>query len=89
MVENNTNAEWLWDTQQLSFSRKPEPYHRFRGDAFDVLEYMFAYARHSETLKNISTLTPERAAKLIEESDDSGLLKRLETFGTHFFNFYY
>jgi hypothetical protein len=44
---------------------------------------MFAYARHSETLKNISTLTPERAAKLIEESDDSGLLERLEAFGTH------
>jgi len=83
LVENNTNAEWLWDTQQLSFSRKPEPYHRFRGDAFDVLEYMFAYARHSETLKDLSTLTTERVAKLIEESDDSGLLKRLETFGTH------
>jgi hypothetical protein len=83
LVENNTSAEWLWDTQQLSFSRRPEPYHRFRGDAFDVLEYMFAYARHSETLKNLSTLTPERAAKLIEESDDSGLSERLEAFGTH------
>ena len=48
-----------------------------------MLEFMFAYARHSETLKNLSTLTPERAAKLIEESDDSGLSERLEAFGTH------
>ena len=82
LVENSINAEWLWDTRKLSFSRKPDPYHRFRGDAFDVLEYMFAYARHSETLKDLLTLTPERVAKLIEESDDSGLSERLKTIGT-------
>ncbi len=82
LVENSINAEWLWETRKLSFSRDPEPHHRFSADAFGVLEYMFAYARHSETLKDLTTLTPERLSRIIDESDDIGLSKRLETIGT-------
>ena len=43
---------------------------------------MFAYARHSETLKGLTTLTPAMAAKLIEDDDNNGLSEQLETIGT-------
>ena len=82
-IENTSDDEWPKNPLQKSFSREPEWHHRFRGDACQALEFMFAYARHSETLKGLTMLTQERAAKLIEDDDNNGLSEQLETIGTH------
>ena len=83
LIENTSDDEWPNNPLLVSFSREPEFYHRFRRNSLGVLEFMFAYARHSETLKGLTTLTPAMAAKLIEDDDNNGLSEQLETIGTH------
>ena len=80
-IENTSDDEWPKNPLQMSFSRKPEYHHSFRSGSFGVLEHMFAYARQSETLKDLATLTDMRRAELCEDDFDE-LADQLEKIGT-------
>ena len=80
-IENTSDDEWPRNPLQMSFSRKPEYHHSFRSDSFGVLEHMFAYARQSETLKDLAKLTDARRAELCEDDFDE-LADQLEKIGT-------
>ena len=82
VTENTSDDEGPKNPGRVLFSREPEYHHRFGGGANVVLEHMFAYLRHSETLKDLATLTDMRRAELCEEEFADELPDELEKIGT-------
>jgi len=82
VTENTSDDEGPKNPGRVLFSREPEYHHSFRSGSFGVLEHMFAYARQSETLKDLATLTDVRRAELCEEESADELPDELEKIGT-------